>query len=296
MTIQEFAPLGSKTTMRIGGQARWYADVLTKEDAEAAVALAREHNVPLIVLGGGSNTIFADGVIDAVVIRIKNDAVSSNGQTVTAASGKILAMLLNELAEQGLDLSPLTGIPGTIGGALFGNAGQGAGGIWLDSFVQSVTLLADGTWRTVPREECAFRYRESMFKDLAADGDIPPILWEVTLNVPQGEPAAITAEIGRLLQKRIETQPHLKTAGSCFKSLPDGTPAWKLIDAAGLRGKRFGDIEISEKHANFLLNVGKATFDDVRAAVDAIREAVPQIAQIEMRLYGNDGRLVGLPA
>jgi UDP-N-acetylmuramate dehydrogenase len=86
--------------------------------------------------------------------------------------------------------------------------------------------------------------------------------------------------------------PTKKTAGSAFKSLPDGTPAWKLIEAAGLRGTKVGDIEISEKHCNFLLNVGKATFDDVLKVTALIREKVPRIEGIEMRLYGNDGQIV----
>lgn len=288
MLIQELFPVGSKTTMRIGGKARYYADLATRADAEEAQRFAAEKNIALIVLGGGSNTVFADATIDALVVRIKADATRIEGATVTVEAGKILASLLNDLAKANLDLSALTGIPGTVGGALFGNAGQGPGGIWIGSFAESVTALVGGEWKTFSQEECDFRYRESKFKSMHS----APILWESTLRVPVKPEAEVKAEIERLLQKRFETQPHLKTAGSCFKALSDGTPAWKLVEAAGLRGKRIGGVQISKKHANFLLNVDKGTFADVRGIASLIRTEVPQIAGIEMRLYGEDGKLV----
>lgn len=281
--------------MRIGGIAKYYADILTKEDVEEAVTFAREKNIPLIVLGGGSNTIFADGIIDALIARIKAIETQVDGNRVTVESGKILASLINDLAKHNLDLSALTGIPGTIGGAIFGNAGQGIDGIWIDSFVESVEAFVDGAWRTYTKEECDFRYRESKFKEIQDSGyklQACPIIWKSVLHVLSRPEAEIKEEVERLLKKRIETQPHLKTAGSCFKALPDGTPAWKLIDAAGLRGMKIGDVQVAEKHANFLLNVGTAKFEDAVAVTKKIREAIPEIAEIEMRFYGEDGAIV----
>ena len=295
MEIQQSVSLKAKTTMRIGGTAQWYLDLKTKEDAEAAVAFAKEKSVPLLPLGSGSNTIFNDGETKALVVRFQNDAVtiasehlSSGAGRVTVESGKNLAMLINELAVQGLDLSALTGIPGTIGGAIFGNAGQGPKGIWLDSFVQSVTAYVDGTWKAFSKNECKFRYRESAFKDM--NGSIPPIIWEVALTIPKGKPEAIKENIQALLKKRIETQPHLKTAGSCFKAIGE-TPAWKLIDAAGLRGFKVGGVEISPKHANFLMNVGEATFEDAVSVVKAVQEKIPENLEVEMRFITVDGGL-----
>ncbi len=290
MQIQELVPLGPKTTMRIGGKARYYADLKTREDAEEAVKFAQEKAIPLIILGGGSNTVFADGTINALVVRLKNDAMTVNGNMVTVEAGKILASLLNDLAKQNLDLSALTGIPGTVGGAIFGNAGQGHGGIWINSFVKHVTVLMDGQWQTLTPDQCGFAYRESLFKDAAN----PPIIWEVELEVPSKPEAEVEAEIERLLKKRFETQPHLKTAGSCFKSTEDGTPAWKLIDAMGLRGHKEGGIQISEKHANFLLNIEQGSFDDIVRITTLVQEKVPEIAEIEMRLFGNNGKLMAL--
>lgn len=295
MDFQENAPIGRKTTMRIGGAARYYAELKTSEDAETAYNFAKEKHVPLIMLGGGSNTVFADGIVDAVVCRITADATKIHGNTVMVEAGKILAVLINELAEQGLDLSPLSGIPGHIGGAAFGNAGQGYAGVWFDSFVRVVHIFVDGTWQNFSRDDCDYHYRESWFKDQTKvpSTEAPPIIWSVTLEVPFREPADIKADVEKLLKKRIETQPHLKTAGSCFKSMPDGTPAWKLIEAAGLRGLKIGGVEVSEKHANFLLNTNSGTFADVVNITKQIKAAIPEIAAIEMRLYGANGLVLG---
>lgn len=119
---------------------------------------------------------------------------------------------------------------------------------------------------------------------------IMPVIWEVTMTVPSGEPTAIQAEVQRLLQVRIDTQPHLKTAGSCFKAVGD-TPAWKLIDAAGLRGTQIGGVQIAEKHANFLLNKGDATYADAKAIVEKVRATISEPLDVEMRFIETDGSL-----
>lgn len=286
MEIQENVSLKRKTTMRIGGTAAYYADVQTKEDVEQAYAFSQENNIPLITFGGGSNTIFADGTINALVIRIAADTVDIQDEIVAIEAGKNLPVLINELADQGLDLSPLTGILGTVGGAIFGNAGQGPKGIWIDEYVESVTAFVDGQWKECSKEECNLRYRESHFKDIAESSTV--IIWSTTLRVPKNNPADIKTEIERLLQRRIETQPHVKTAGSCFKAVGD-TPAWQLIDAVGLRGTNVGDVSVSEKHANFLINDGEATCEDTIALIEKIREGVDSPLSIEMRFFQEDG-------
>jgi len=116
------------------------------------------------------------------------------------------------------------------------------------------------------------------------------LIWEAVLIVPRGDPDTIKANIQTLLQKRIETQPHVRTAGSCFKAVGD-TPAWKLIDAAGLRGLKVGDIEISPKHANFLISGENPTFSDAMEVITRVKKAVPEGLEVEMRCYGEDGGL-----
>ncbi len=287
MDIRENVPLRPMTTMRIGGEARWFAHLLNEKDVSDAWAFANEKKLPLIVLGSGSNMIFADGTIQAMVVRLKHETATVDGQTVTASAGKNLPMLINELAAQGLDLSALTGIPGTVGGAIFGNAGQGPKGVWIDSFVTSVRAFMDGEWRTMTKDECDFRYRESIFKDHPT----PVIVWEVTFAVPNDDAAAIKANIEALLKKRIETQPHQRTAGSCFKAV-GGTPAWQLIDAAGLRGASVGAISIAEKHANFLLSKPEgSTYADAKALVQRVKDSIPEGLEVEMRFVEEDGGL-----
>lgn len=291
MQVQEHVAIGRKTTMRIGGTARYYIEVATEADVEAAYVFARRQGVPVIPLGGGSNTVFAEGEMAACVVKCTYAHCAPDGAVWRLGGGAILASCVNTLAQAGYDASALTGIPGTVGGAVFGNAGQGPKGVWIDRFVRSVRVFVAGEWKTYTATDCGFRYRESVFKDMADTGTEPPLIWEVAVDFPVRSAAEILAEIDRLIRRRLETQPHLKTAGSCFKALPDGTPAWQLIEQAGLRGQRFGGVEISQKHANFLLNVEQATSADVRAAVAAVRSAVPQIASVEMRLYGLDGRV-----
>ena len=286
MEVREQFLLRPKTTMRIGGTARYFAELSTKDDVEAAVRFAAEKRVPLIPLGSGSNTVFADGVIDALVVQIASVEPKISGGAATVGAGKNLAMLINELAAQGLDLSALTGIPGTVGGALFGNAGQGPKGVWIDTFVETVTVYIDGAWKTLPKSECGFAYRESGFKHHAT----PALIWETVLRLPLADPAGIKAAIETLLKKRIETQPHLKTAGSCFKAV-GSTPAWQLIDAAGLRGYRAGGIEISPKHANFLMNIGDGTYGDAVRIVEEVKKSIPQNLEVEMRFVEPDGTL-----
>lgn len=309
MHIRENESLKGKTTMRIGGTARYFAELTTKDDVEEAVAFAKEKQIPIIPLGGGSNTIFADGTINALVIRIAASNVTTgqpipdNRSLITVESGKNLPMLINELAKEGLDLSALTGILGTVGGAIFGNAGQGPKGIWIDSFVESVEAYVGGEWKTFSKEECGFAYRESWFKHNASPlprtgeghersegegANFPPIIWSSTLSVPTRDPQEIEVEIQRLLQKRIDTQPHVKTAGSCFKAVGH-TPAWKLIDAAGLRETKHGGVHISKKHANFLINDGEGTFADALNVVKTIENGISDGLEVEMRFVKEDG-------
>ena len=286
MEIFEGVSLKGKTTMRIGGTARFFAELETKEDIERAVEFANQKGIPLIALGGGSNTIFADGEINALVARIKNDTVTINDDHVTVGASKNLPMLINELAKEGLDLSCLTGILGTVGGAVYGNAGQGPKGVWIDEFIDTVDVFIHGEWKTFSKDECEFSYRESAFKHM----DSTPIIWETTLAIPRRDTAEIEAEIQRLLQQRLDTQPHVKTAGSCFKAVGD-TPAWQLIDTAGLRDTKSNGVHISEKHANFLINDGEGTFEDAASVVHRIKEGIDDGLEVEMRFVKEDGSL-----
>lgn len=273
--------------MRIGGNAAFYAEVSTKQDLENAVIFAKEKNLPLIMLGGGSNTIFADSTINALVIRMTASNTTKSDNLVSVEAGKNLPMLINELAKEGYDLSALTGILGTVGGAVFGNAGQGPSGVWINNFIENVEVYIDGVWKTMTKEECEFDYRNSWFKSHTS-GLTPPIIWSVTLDLPKKDPEEISEEIQKLLQKRIETQPHVKTAGSCFKAV-GSTPAWKMIDEAGLRDTTSGGVHLSPKHANFLMNDGEAKFKDAVNVVQTVQKKLGKDLEVEMRFIKEDG-------
>ena len=306
MMIKEHESLAPKTTMRIGGDARYFAELETKEDVEKAYEFAQKKNIPLIALGAGSNTIFADGEINALVVRIKANAVKIEGNKITVEAGKNLAQLVNELAENGLDLSPLTGIPGTVGGAVFGNAGQGPKGIWIDSFIENVEVFENKSWKIFLKDQCKFGYRDSIFKwkmeqpSLSAEADeLRPsrsgkwkvrVIWKVKFNIPKENPVTIKNSIETLLRKRISSQPFAKTAGSCFTVSSDGTPAWQLIDKAGLRGLKIGGVKISEKHANFLINDKGGNLEDVIKIIETVKDRIPNVGEVEMRLFGENGQ------
>jgi len=285
MQFLENVPLAPKTTMHIGGKARYFAELRSREDIEDTWRFAQEHHLPLIPLGAGSNTIFADGMIEAIVVQIKADSMKADEHKVTVEAGKYLASLITECARLGLDLSALTGIPGTVGGAVFGNAGQGPKGIWTGSFLEQVEVFVSGTWKNFQRSDCKFGYRESIFKKMPE-----AIAWEAVFSLPVKSPEEIEAEMQKLLQHRKDAQFFGRTAGSCFKGLPDGTSAWKLIDAAGLRGFKVGGVQISEKHANFLVNMeGEGTFADAVAIVEKVKQSVPVLPGVEMRFIESDG-------
>ncbi|MDD5055740.1 MAG: UDP-N-acetylmuramate dehydrogenase [Candidatus Peribacteraceae bacterium] len=288
---QSQVSLKSKTTMHIGGTARYFAELMTKRDVAEAYTFAKTKNVPLFVLGAGSNTIFADGEIQALIVQIKHGHFFIEKNRVKIDAGANLATVVATLADAGLDLSALTGIPGTVGGAIFGNAGQGPAGVWIDSFIETVTEFVDGTWKTMPRSECGFGYRESIFKREAGSGKREEIIWETTLNVPSGDPAKIKAAIEEMLKKRAAAQVAARTAGSCFKASGD-VPAWRLIDAAGLRGLKIGGVQISPKHANFLVNTeNKGTFSDAVGIVERVKKTITVPLDVEMRFVGEDGEI-----
>ena len=283
MLIEEHVSLGPKTTMHIGGQARYFIELRTQKDLEEAWAFAQEKRLPLVLLGAGSNTIFFDGVIRAVVAHIVTMSMSVSDTHVTVEAGKTLASLVAECAQLGLDCSALAGIPGTVGGAIFGNAGQGPTGTWIDAFIESVEIFEDGNWKTLPKSACGFAYRKSAFNKRHA------VIWSALLRLPRRDTALIQADIAEALRKRREAQIVSHTAGSCFKAAPDGTPAWKLIDAAGLRGTQVGGVQLSEKHANFLVNVKQGTYADAVALVEKVRKTMAVPLEVEMRFVGENG-------
>ncbi len=278
-TLTPMRPLADLTWMRVGGP----ADVLFQPadpDDLAGFLAALDPAVPVFVMGVGSNLIIRDGGIRGVVIRLGRgfNAITIDGDRVTAGAALLDAMVARKAAEAGLDLTFLRTIPGTVGGAVRMNAGC------YGSYVADVLLSIDVIHRNGRRETLAadslnLRYRQSDLPDGA-------VIVSACFAAPAGDPATLVQRMEDQLQKRDETQPTRdRTAGSTFRN-PAGysstgraddtheLKAWKLIDDAGMRGVPFGGAVMNLKHSNFLTNANDATAADLEGLGEAVRKKV----------------------
>jgi UDP-N-acetylmuramate dehydrogenase len=272
------APLARYTTFRIGGCADALVQVENLEVLRDIQTLAVQHDIPLFILGGGSNLLIRDGGIRGIVISMRGDfrayrveaheysAVPAQAQVVAGVACSLSRLALH-LARQGWSgMEFAYGIPGTLGGAMVMNAGTYLGEL-SQVMVAARLLLRDGQVCELPASALGLRYRGSAYPDRA-------ILLQATLCLHQGERDMIEAAMYASYQRRQQTQPlSLPNAGSIFKN-PPGTAAARLIDALGLKGMRIGGAMISPLHANFLVNVDHASAADVEALMAVIQERV----------------------
>lgn len=273
-------PLARRTTMRLGGSARFYADPGSVEDVGVLIRLAREAGLPVWLLGRGSNLIVPDEGFDGLVISFNSDAFrriepQADGSWYVG-SGVALKRLCAQAAREGLSgWEFLDGIPGTIGGALRMNAG--AMGKWMFDVVESVDiLLPDGTVER--RAKAAFNIGYRKCAELAAGGVAlgAVIRPDVLVSVD-----AVREKLDNYASRRKETQPREPSAGCIFKN-PEGHHAGALIDELGLKGLRVGGAEVSSVHGNFIINRGEATAGDVLELVRQIRARVREQRSIEL--------------
>lgn len=283
-------PLAPYTAMRVGGPADLLVICRTTEEVVEAVERARAAGVPWRVLGGGCNILISDaGVRGLVVIhRADRTRIEADG-AVWAEAGAPMALLARETAACGLaGLEWAAGLPGTVGGAVVGNAGAFGGDI--ASVLRRVTLLEpDGEVTERPAEWMEFSYRESRIKQMPHSER--PVVLAATFALAPGDPAALAARIEEILAWRRTRHPSGATMGSTFKN-PPGNHAGRLIEAAGLKGYRIGGAMVSELHANFLINTGSATAADVRALIRHIQAEVERqfgiLLEPEVEFIGGD--------
>ena len=269
------ADLSAVNWFRVGGPAEW---LFRPEDAQdlADFMQAKPADMPVTVLGVGSNLLVRDGGIDGVVIRLGRNftqTIIDENWLELGAGGLSLntALYAADNAIAGLEF--LSGIPGTIGGALAMNAGA-YGRETADVLIQAELVDAQGTIRVVSKEELQYSYRHCGLKNV--------IFTRGWFAMAEGEPEQIHQRIKEITQSREETQPiKSRTGGSTFKN-PDGHKAWELIDAAGCRGLQIGGAEVSEKHCNFLINTGKATAADLEELGEEVRRRVKAHSGIEL--------------
>lgn len=267
-------PLHRYTSFNVGGK----ADVLFFPENEAslieAVRIARENNIPVLIIGNGSNMLIRDGGIHGIVIclkKIKTELeVKPTGQEtfmLTSSSGIPMPKLVRYSIEEGLEgIETLIGIPGTLGGALKMNAG--AEGKEIGDVVHSVKMLNfKGEVKMIMKNEIRFNYRKTKFPE---EG----VFLNAGLELKKGDKDALLKKVKLIMQKRNATQPvSQRGAGSIFKN-PEGHYAGKLIESTGLKGFSVGDAEISPKHANFIINKGEAKAKDIEDLISIVQEKV----------------------
>jgi UDP-N-acetylenolpyruvoylglucosamine reductase len=280
-------PLASKTTMRVGGAARVYAEPASLEDLRVLWREARVRDVELFILGRGSNLIVPDEGVEGLVISLAHAAWNTfeprpDGR-VWVGAGLRLKNLCGLAGKAGLTgFEFLEGIPGSVGGALRMNAGAMGG--WMFDVVERVQLITEGgEIKTLAKEEMHVEYRH------CAELDHAIALGALLRPASQSDADAISRQIDTYRRKRHESQPREPSAGCIFKN-PPGNSAGRLIDESGLKGTRVGDAEVSAVHANFIVNRGEATSADVLELVRQIRARVHAAKGVELEpevlLYG----------
>ena len=263
-------PMSAHTTFKIGGAADILITVGNLSELQTVISACKDCGMPYMILGNGSNLLVSDKGIEGAVIALDGDfkEITVEAQTVTAGAGAKLSRLCTVAMEHSLSgLEFAYGIPGTVGGAMYMNAGA-YGGEMKDVALSVTALSPDGSVREVPAAEMALGYRTSVFK---TNGDI--ILF-AKYNLHTGDKSAIKAQMEDIMGRRKSKQPlEYPSAGSVFKR-PEGAFAGTLIEQCGLKGKTVGGAQVSEKHAGFIINVGGATCDDVMELVKVVQDTV----------------------
>lgn len=282
-------PLARHTTLRIGGPAEYFVRVDSREELIQAVRWARTQHLEIFILGNGSNILVSDAGIRGVVIENHADEIvvhenrekSENRERihVIAESGASLPGLANRLARQGWrGLEWAIGVPATIGAAVVTNSGAHGGAI-SDNLVRAeiLDLQNETRWRT--RDDMQYEYRSSFLKQHPNEFVVLRAEFELERDVP----ANCIARMNQYTEHRRRTQPTEPSVGSMFKN-PEGDYAGRLIEAAGLKGTRIGNVQVSNVHANFFVNLGSGTARQVMELVELVREQVREKFKVELEL------------
>ena len=270
-------PMSRHTTFRVGGNAEVFVSPKIAQTAEL-LALAKEYEIPVTIIGNGSNLLVGDKGIRGLVLSFGKEAeyIVVEDTRMTIGAGTILAKAAAEAARNGLTgLEFAAGIPGTLGGAIVMNAGAYDGEM-KDIVISAKVLTAEGDIVELTNAELEFAYRHSCIPEKGY------IVLEVTLELQQGEETAIREKMADFKNRRVEKQPlEYPSAGSTFKR-PEGYFAGKLIQDAGLRGYAVGGAQVSEKHCGFVINKGNATAADVCELINNVKNIVYEKFQVEL--------------
>lgn len=305
--VEENVPLAPHTTFKVGGSARYFAKVTTRRALIELLAFAKEQKWPVFILAGGSNLIVSSTGFAGLVIHLDIRSHAIEGNVLCSGASTTMKQLVDASIEAGLaGLEWAGGLPGTLGGAIRGNAGAFGGE--MKDVVQSVTAIDITTGRETTRlaKDCAFEYRGSLFKHH------PEIIVSATIVLRPGQKAELRAAADGHIRYRQEKHPmDLANAGSVFKNTPvekipaktlphfEGSiktdpfpvvPTAKIIADAGLQGLRVGDAQVSEKHTNYIVNLGNATGEEIVELIGQVKAAVKKkfgiMLEIEPELVG----------
>jgi UDP-N-acetylmuramate dehydrogenase len=279
--VQENVSLAPYTSARIGGPADVLLTVRSADELANAMQLLWGHEFPYYVLGGGSNVLVSDKGVRGVVVLNKAKEVrfeTGDSPTVWCEAGMVFSNLANRCASKGLSgLEWAVAVPGTVGGAVYGNAGA-FGGDMSGNLIWAEMLTKNGR-EQLSVEQMGYGYRTSVLKR----GEINAIILSVLLRLKNSTKAEVSVKIEQFSERRKASQPPGASMGSMFKN-PEGDHAGRLIEAAGLKGTRIGSAEISTVHGNFFINHGETRASDVRELIDLTRRIVKQKLGVELEL------------
>lgn len=269
MEIKKNEPLKNHTSFKIGGPAEEFAEAKSTDDVISLIEYAKEKGIPYMIMGNGSNLLVSDKGVKGLVIKIAKgfDNVEIIGEKVIAEAGILLSKLSNMVADRELSgMEEVSGIPGTLGGGIYMNAGAYGGE--LKDIVERVTYLSGGEIKVAEKDELDFGYRHSRFSGT------DDIILSAELSLKKGDIAEIREKMADFKERRCSKQPlAMPSAGSTFKR-PEGYFAGKLIEDAELKGFSIGGAQVSEKHSGFVVNTGDATAQDVLSLIKHIQDTV----------------------
>ena len=272
-------PLAPLTWLKVGGPAQYFLEPTSVNQLVAVIRCCHENKIPVRMLGGGSNLLIRDDGVSGAVLHLTHEAFSEitvEGCEVKAGAGALLSNVISQSVKAGLaGLEHLAGIPGTIGGALRGNAGGRSGDI--GQFVKSVRVVTlSGEIFTRTDDELSFGYRASSINELA--------IIDAVFGLAEDDPDEITRRMRTLWIMKKATQPlGFQSAGCIFKN-PRGLSAGALIEQAGLKGTKIGHASISDRHANFIITEEAAAFEDVHRLINLAKSRVTEQFGVELEL------------
>jgi UDP-N-acetylmuramate dehydrogenase len=287
-------PLKRYTAWKIGGPADALLEPTDAEELIEAVEMARGHGVPVTVLGGGTNVLVRDGGIRGLTIRLAKSltGVQVKGRSVSAEAGVLYPVLANTTAGSGLKgLEFATGIPGTVGGAVYMNAGAYGGETkdvldWADVFQEGKVVRMHNDVETLLATSLRLAYRRSVLQDHP-----DWVVLRAGYTLEPGNPSELKASIKEFRAQRMNGSPNRPSCGSTFKRPPGDFPG-RVIEAAGLKGTRVGQIEVSPVHANYLVNLGGGTAREALELIELVKEKVRERMGIDLE---EEVRVMGEP-